>query len=273
MKYEILFTDLDGTLLNSEKKISDLTRNTILQMLKQGKKLVLASGRPLYSILERKNALGIPDENVYITAYNGALLYDCMKKETLAAYPVPIKTAQQLFDHTRKKGIHIHTFQDQLVISCADDEELKYYTTFVPSQVCITTDLSTVLTADPFKLLAIDLNEKETKKLAAYKDEVLSSELGTKISSAFSHATYLEFFSKDAGKGNSVIHLCEILHIPVTSAAACGDEENDISMLEAAGLGIAMKNATRITKDHADYITGHDNDQDGISEVINRFFL
>ena len=83
---KMLFTDLDGTLLNSNKVISEDTMKTIHEMLTRGKKLVLASGRPLHSILERKNTLGIPNHNVYITAFNGSQLYDCEQDKIIEEY-------------------------------------------------------------------------------------------------------------------------------------------------------------------------------------------
>lgn len=273
MQYEILFTDLDGTLLNSDKEIGKETRNAIVEMLNRGKKLVLASGRPLHSILERKNALGIPDKNVYITAFNGAQLYDCERHEVLEEYRVPIDIAQQLFDLAYEKNIHIHTFQDKSVISCADDKELTYYTTYVPSDVIISRNLSEVMQEAPFKLLAIDLQESDTKRLAAFKKDVLSSELGKKINSVFSHTTYLEFFRADAGKGNGLIHLCNHLHIPVETAISVGDEENDLSMILAAGLGIAMNNAVPALKEKSSYITENDNDHNAIAEIITKFIF
>lgn len=273
MQYEILYTDLDGTLLNSNKEISEDTMKAIHEMLTRGKKLVLASGRPLHSILERKNTLGIPNHNVYITAFNGSQLYDCEQDKIIEEYRVPMDTAQQIFDLAHERNIHIHTFQDKSVISCADDKELAYYTTYVPSDVIINQKLSAVMKEEPFKLLAIDLEEPETKRLAAFKEDVLSSPLGEKISSVFSHATYLEFFRKDAGKGNGLIHLCNYLQIPVEASISVGDEENDISMILAAGLGVAMKNAVPALKEKASYITENDNDHNAIAEIITKFIF
>ena len=66
--------------------------------------------------------------------------------------------------------------------------------------------------------------------------------------------------------------MCRALNILEKNAVAAGDEENDISMIEAAGIGVAMANATPRLKECADYITEHDNDHDGIAEVIDKFF-
>lgn len=270
--YRILYSDLDGTLLNSDKKISDQTRKAICNLLEHGHKFVLASGRPLYSILERKNALGLPDHGMYITAYNGALLYDCENARILAEYKLPVSTAQQIFELASEKQIHIHTFSDQKIISIADDEELAYYTSFIPSEVVISNNLGHYFTDGPFKLLAIDLNEKITGALNDFRAEINQNNLITDVTTSFSHPTYLEFYSSMAGKGNGLKHLCELLDIPLEASIAVGDEENDISMLETAGLGIAMQNASTLVKNHADYITKMDCNHDAIIEIIEKFF-
>lgn len=270
---KILFTDLDGTLLNSQKNISQNARTNILQMLQAGHKLVLASGRPLYSILERKEQLGLPDHGVYITAFNGALLYDCEAHQILSEQRVPIDTTQELFNLAKKQNLHIQTYMNDTLVSIADDEELAYYTQFVPSEVIISADVASLLTEAPFKLLAIDLNEPETKRLAAFRQEIKDSELGNIVDSAFSHDTYLEFYNKNAGKGIGVINLCKLLDIPLANSVAAGDAENDLSMIESAGVGICMQNGTSFVKERADYVTTCDNDHDGIVEIIETFIM
>lgn len=268
---KILFTDLDGTLLNSQKTISLHAKETIIQMLQNGHKLVLASGRPLYSILERKEQLGLPDHGVYITAFNGALLYDCEAQQILSEQRVAIDTAQALFDMAKERNLHIQTYMNDTLISITDDEELAYYTKFVPSEVIIRSDVASLLTEAPFKLLAIDLHEPETKRLAAFRAEIQDSYLGNILDSAFSHDTYLEFYNKNAGKGIGVINLCKLLNIPLENSIAAGDAENDLSMIEAAGVGVCMQNGTSYVKERADYVTVNDNDHDGIVEIIEKF--
>ena len=269
----ILFTDLDGTLLNSQKNISAHAKKTIIQMLQQGHKLVLASGRPLYSILERKAQLGLPNHGVYVTAFNGALLYDCEAQQILSEQRVPIDAAHTLFDMAKERNLHIQTYMNDTLVSIADDEELAYYTKFVPSEVIISTDVASLLTEAPFKLLAIDLKEPETKQLAMFRAEIQASSLNDVLDSAFSHDTYLEFYNKNAGKGIGVINLCKLLDIPLENSIAAGDAENDLSMIEAAGVGVCMQNGTSYVKERADYVTTCDNDHDGIVEIIEKFIL
>lgn len=279
---KILFTDLDGTLLTTEKKVSESTREKLLTMIRNGNSLVLASGRPVDSILEVLEELNIKEEviqmqsegsaeagGIYATAYNGAVLYDCIRDEVIESYSVPMRAAQKLFDLAKERGLHIQTYADSHVVSIAEDAAIRYYTRVIHMPYVIGEQLEKELTHEPFKVLTIDLDDRE--KLECFRREIEASALGEDLACAFSNNYYLEFFNKNAGKGNALIHMCRGLNVLEQNAVAVGDEENDISMIEAAGVGVAMANASPELKKYADYITENDNNKDGIAEVIDKF--
>ncbi len=272
---KILFTDLDDTLLNSEKTISERTRNKIMEMLSKGHLFVLASGRAVNSILDVLEVLDIQradtEGKVYMAAYNGAVIYDCTNHSVIEQYDVPIPTAQAIFDMAVKKGIHIQTYTDTHIISCAEDRELAFYKRAIKSPYKVGTDLKKELAHAPFKLLAIDIDDRS--RLEELRREVEASDFGEDITCAFSNAHYLEFYNKRAGKGNALKNLCGAVHVHIKNSVAAGDEENDITMIEAAAVGVCMANGRPVVKEFADYITECDNDHDGIVEVIDRFVL
>ena len=111
-------------------------------------------------------------------------------------------------------------------------------------------------------MLAIDLYDHS--RLDAFCESI-SDWAANKIQCMFSNDYYLEMFVKDAGKGNAVRYVCDYFHVPLSDAYAAGDAPNDISMIEAAGCGIAMKNADIKVKKAADVITEYDNDNDGLA--------
>lgn len=285
LQTKILFTDLDGTLLTSDKTISEKTRARLLDMIRDGHSLVLASGRPLKSILEVLSDLDIKDAvnrmriesadsvgGIYVTAYNGAMLYDCMMDEVIDEYCVSVEMAQRIFDMARERGIHIHTYADDgHIVSIAKDKELQYYTQYVHLPYVIADSLKDTLSHDAYKLIVIDLENRE--RLEKFRRQIEVSELGEELACAFSNDFYLEIYNKNAGKGNALIRLCRELNILEKNAAAAGDEENDISMIDAAGVGAAMANASSRLKKCADYITENDNNNDGIVEIINNFVI
>ncbi len=271
----ILFTDLDDTLLNSEKTISEKTRNKILEMLSKGNHFVLASGRAVNSILDVLETLDIQKTDsagkIYMAAYNGAVLYDCTDNSVIEQYDVPLSTAQAIFDMAMKKGIHIQTYTDTHIVSCAEDRELAFYKKAIKMPYRVGTDLAKELTRAPFKLLAIDIDDRS--RLEELRREVEASAFAEDITCAFSSARYLEFYNKRAGKGNALQNLCSAAHVHIKNSVAAGDEENDITMIEAAAVGVCMVNGSSIVKEYADYITEHDNDHDGIAEIIDKFIL
>lgn len=284
LERKILFTDLDGTLLTTEKKVSQELRDKIVEMIKSGNDLVLASGRPVDSILEVLSQLDVKNEvmrlqkerhdatgGIYATAYNGAVLYDCIQEKTIEQYCVQMWIAQKLFDMAQERGLHIQTYADTHVVSIADDDAIKYYTQFIHMPYVVGNNLEAELPHEPFKLICIDLHDRQ--KLERFRAEFEASEMAQEVACAFSNDKYLEFYNKHAGKGNALVNMCRALNILEKNAVAVGDEENDISMIETAGVGVAMANASPCLKERADYITKDDNNHDGMLEVIDRLLL
>ena len=134
----------------------------------------------------------------------------------------------------------------------------------------ITHDIMSALSQEPFKLLAIHLSDK--RQLNKLK-EVVTSFPSNKISCVFSNENYLEFFPISSGKGNALQYLCHYLGISLDHAVAVGDAENDISMLQSVTHSVAMNNASQIVKDSATDRTLSDNNHDGITEVLKKYFF
>ncbi len=279
---KILFTDLDGTLLTNEKIISPKTRQMLLDMLEAGHHFVLASGRPLKSIQMVLEASGLLEDlmkirenkmtgGIYITAYNGAIIYDCVEDKILQEYKVSLNIAQEMFDRSIKKNIHIHTYAENIIVSIAEDAELDFYRKNIVLPYIVETDLSKTVKESVYKLITIELEDKT--RLEAFRNEIENSELGNELNCTFSNSKYLEFYSKRAGKGNALINLCNLLNVQISNSVAAGDEENDREMIMAAGVGAVMANGNEALKADADYVTRNDNNNDAIAEVIESFFM
>ena len=116
-------------------------------------------------------------------------------------------------------------------------------------------------------MLAISLNDFE--KLESFRKGI-ADWAADKIQTIYSNSMYLELFDRSAGKGNAVRFVCDYFNVPLSDAYAAGDAENDISMLEAAGTGIAMANASDNVKKHADVITELDNDKNGLALTMQK---
>lgn len=269
---KILFTDLDGTLLNNNKLVSDGNRRAIQRLLDAGHYLVIATGRPVKSGLKIVEELELTMPGCYMLAYNGGVIYDCATGETFAEKTLPIEYAKYIFEEAEKYGIYIQVYGiDDKILTKWDGPELAFYMKgnryALDSEVC--EDVWEVIGKEPCKVLMIDFG---IDRVVKFQEDHREWEKG-RCSSAFSSKEFLEYSPLGVDKGTGVMTLCEMLHVDIENAYAAGDERNDISMIQVAGVGIAMKNAVEEVKAVADYITENDNEHDGIAEVIDKLVL
>ena len=265
-KTKILFTDMDGTLLNHEKQVTDYTREVLMKWTDAGHKLVLCSGRDINNLKYTKEMLNLNYKGMYLIGYNGGEIYDCETGQVLYRIGLKLSQVKYVADLAASFKIHFHTYSETHIVSPAMDEGLAYYQRFINTPTIINPDIFSVLHVEPCKCLIIERND--TDKLEALRQELLPWAEKEGISLAYSNPYYLEVFPAASGKGAAVRKLCELLSINPAFSLAAGDAENDISMITEAGMGIAMANATEAVKKAATTITQYDNDHDGLAHTI-----
>lgn len=265
----VLFTDLDGTLLLKDCTISPEMKAAIDKMVENGHRIVMTSGRPLPSMLERKKALGFDYPNSYIISYNGGLIYDCDKEETIFSNklsPEIIKVAEEICNRNK---VHLHCYTEHHIVGYEDDDELKYYRIRIKMPFIDVESLSGYLINGTYKIQIISLDNKPL--LEKVQAEIMEA-LAGRVDSFFSNDKYLEILPPGCNKGAGVKFLSEYLAIPNSHVFASGDENNDIPMIKYAGHGIAVANAAPSVKEAADIITKEDNEHNGLLEIINTYF-
>lgn len=267
---KILFTDMDGTLLNDASHISDCTKKTIKRMTDAGHKLVLSSGRPLDSIMGVVNAEGIEKKGLYIAANNGSTIYDCDADKIILKKTVPMDMVNMVWNHCIENGIHIQTYTSNSIVTVENDAEIKVYTSRIFLPVIYTNNPKEVLTEEPYKLLAINLEDKSV--LDELKDYICDN-YGDRITAIFSNDRYLEVINATSGKGAALTWLCDYLGIDANNSYGAGDAMNDLSMIEAAGHGIAMCNGDAKLFESAEIISDKTNDEDGLADIIDRLII
>ena len=271
MRKRLLFLDLDGTLLNDAKQITPLNREALNTALQRGHAVIIATGRPLKSTMEQARKLGLDRPGCYSISYNGALIYDWGQNTQVYKRTLPIPAVLRLFAQAKKMGVHLQTYDtwDVLVEPDCDDEEVHRYCQVIRMDYRVVEDMTTALTEEPVKCLAINYNEKSgLLAFCAWIKENLSEE----VDCFFSCDQYLEIVPKGMNKGDAVIRLCDMLQVDVADSVAAGDAANDLAMIRAAGIGVAMCNGMDEVKAAAQYITKNDNNHDGIAEVVEQFF-
>ena len=267
---KILFTDLDGTLLNNDSLISQSTKNTLDLLIQSGNKLVFSSGRPLDSIIEVIKKAGLQYPGIYIIANNGSLIYDYDKKINILEKRITFDDVMITWELARDMNIHIQTYTDSSIITGKEDSEIVSYRKKIHLPLILSESPITVMDKPPFKLLAIDLYKK--KHLISFSDALLNK-YSDKLSTVFSNDHYLEIFSSEAGKGNALKYLCDYLNISIANSFAAGDALNDLSMLKTAGHSVAMCNGDSLLLKQADIISSKSNNEDGLADIIRKYLI
>lgn len=270
MSTKILFTDLDGTLLDDKKEITPGNQKAVNEALEQGHKIVISTGRPLPSALAQAEKLGLVREGCYAITYNGAQIYDICNQKTVYAKTLPLELVNPLFEAARKTGIHIQTYDSKQILALEENDALKRYSSSTGLGYKIVDDIEEALQSNPYKLIAISFEEPE--KLKEFQEKELKK-YGDILDSFFSNDNYLEIVAKDISKGFAVNWMCEFFGIPIENSVAAGDAQNDIAMLEAAHIGAVMCNAFPGIAEHGNYLTNADNNHDGVAEIIYKFIL
>lgn len=265
----ILFSDMDGTLLNNDGACSPAMKAGLDRLTANGHHLVLSSGRPLPSILETTAKLNLDYPNMMIIANNGSLVYDCTLACPVSEHRILHDDIRYIVQEADKRGIHIHAFTDTEIVCRCQTDELRYYTRKILLPVKYVDDIPSALEKGSYKLQIIHLTDRN--KLIEFRDAV-APYCRERLQFLFSCERYLEVLPAASGKGSALTFVRDYLQIPASRTYAAGDAENDLSMLAAAHTAIAMKNAPRDVQDAADFITAKDNNEDGLLEMIDTFF-
>lgn len=268
----LLFTDMDGTLLLSNSTVSPAMKEALNRMTAAGHHLILSSGRPLPSILEVREKEGIDYPNMLIISNNGALVYDCDRRRPILEYRICPEDMKYIIATAEAEGVHIHGYTAGEIVCHKLNDELRFYTRRIHMPLQCVEDIAAALPNGSYKLQAIHLTDKSV--LERLREKLLKgSDIGERVQIIFSNDQYLEILPVEAGKGNALRFVTDFLPAPHSHTFAAGDAENDISMIEAAHVGIAMANGDEPVKKCADMITEKSNDEDGLIEVLEKYFV
>lgn len=266
----ILFTDLDGTLLNDEKEITPGNQAAINEALAAGHKIVVTTGRALSSGLLIAERAGLTREGCYVITFNGGLIYEPARDEIIYENTMPMEPAKDIFRMALEKGLHIQTYSNTRVLALEETDDLKRYAQIVEMDYEIFSNIDEALEKEPCKVLC--LNYHVPFAMADFKKEV-DAKYSDVVDTFFSSEYLLEIVPKGTSKGNAVRWLCDHLEIPIENSVAAGDAPNDIEMLKAVHVGAVMKNAYPGVREYGNYVTENDNNHDGLAEIVRKWIL
>ncbi|KAF1300888.1 MULTISPECIES: Cof-type HAD-IIB family hydrolase [Enterococcus] len=266
---KLIAIDLDGTLLNNEKKISEKNRRILAQAKARGIKVVICTGRPLRAIRPYLEELNLKDAGDYSITFNGGLVQKNDTGEVMEKAALQLADVQHLITLAEKLDLSLDVLSDEIVLNLPTS-------TNHPS---IYGSLNPLLDCRPCEIADLTENRLYNKAVIAYHQEFLDEQI-KKIPAAFREAyeiiktrnNLLEFMPKGITKAYGIALLAKDLGIQQAEVMAIGDEENDLPMIQYAGIGVAMDNAVPIVKEAATIVTAS-NEADGVALAIENYVL
>lgn len=267
---ELVATDMDGTFITYGAKIPDRNRKAAEICDKNGVHFVIASGRSYKSL---GDFIGVEGENGYIIAHNGARIATAGAKKELMRRSLSMDDARFLLDLGDRLSVCACVWADEMLYISRKTRNGELYAEASLSETFYFD------AKDPFFLKTTVGDRSNIDKIywTAFDDGRgwESGEIAKLIPDSVvcftSGGGCMEFVDKDVSKGSALKKLCELIGVDVAKTVAFGDSENDISLLKAAGLGVAVANADERVKAVAGLVTGTNNDC-GVADAIDRLF-
>lgn len=265
--YKLIALDLDGTLLNDKKEISNRCKEDIRKLKENGVSVVLATGRPYHGVMPYIKELNLLDDNDFVVTYNGALVKNAKGDKVLKQSPLSLDAYKELYTVSRELGVNIHALTESSVLTPRNNPYTHIESTINQIPVIEGPIEDVNSSTNIIKVMFID----DPKRLDAIIPHI-PEWVKVKYSIQRSASIFLEFLDKGVDKGVGVSLIAKKLGIESKEVIAIGDAGNDIAMIQYAGLGVAMGNATDDVKSVADYIT-LTNEENGVAHVIEKFVL
>ncbi|EPH99848.1 Cof-like hydrolase [Enterococcus faecalis 13-SD-W-01] len=266
---KLVAIDLDGTLLNEEKCISDRNKEALRKAKEQGVKIVLCTGRPLAAMAHYLEELTLVEEGDFSITFNGGLVQQNDTGTIIEKKVMQVSDIQALYELAAQLELPLDVLSDGTVLQLPT----------APEKQSLYNVLNSLLDFQTAELEMITEDMILNKAVIAYDQSILDPKI-QEIPAHF-HEKYeiiktrsmlLEFMPKGVTKAYGISLLAADLGILPEEVMAIGDEENDLPMVEYAGMGVAMDNAVDAVKAVANYITSS-NEEDGVAEVIEKFVL
>lgn len=253
--------DLDGTLLKSDKTISDRTKRIISNLSKQGVTVVVATGRSYESLRPYKEALALDSP---VICYNGAAVVDGKTGQIMSSVTLDDPQSRIIIDTARTHDIHMHGFLEGRLLYERIRPEAKQY----EDHTKLTGEVVNFDTLEDLRFLKA-MYIADHDYLVGVAEE-LRHKLGDDAGIVFSFPHFLEIMHSEAHKGNALAKVASSLGISPAEIMAFGDAENDISMLTYARFGVAMEDADEKVKQAATY-RAPSHDDDGVARFLEHF--
>lgn len=266
MKYKLIVLDVDGTMLNSNRELTKRTVQTLRKVQQMGIRVALASGRPTYGILPLAQAIDLGVYDGYIISYNGAQVMEAKTGQIIFERRIDPQMVPYLEKKATKMGLTMAYYDGNEVVSTditnphvVDESEMNGMTLRQDDVLSLSMD------DWPAEVMLVSDDEEALTSLEQHMQRHLNGVMDTIHSNPY----YLEIVGYQVGKSYAMSALVQKMGIGMDEVLAIGDGEADINMIQMAGTGVAMANATEGVRRCADFTT-LSNDQDGAALAIEK---
>lgn len=277
MNIKVIMMDVDGTLTNSQKKLTPKTKEALLKAQKAGAILILASGRPTSGLRDLEEELQMNQNHGLLVCYNGSKVVDCETNEVLFNQALSVSEGKAVLEHMKKfdrvrpmidKGEYMYVtnvYDNMITLNGKPFNVMEYESRGGKFKLCEVDDLAEFLDYEINKILTFSdpeyLQENYKEMMAPFEG---------KLSCMFTGPFYFEFTAMGIDKAKALDAVLKPLGYKQEEMIAFGDGQNDASMVNYAGTGVAMANAVDELKAIAQDIT-LSNDEDGIAESLYKY--
>lgn len=265
MKYRLIVTDMDGTLLGTDHKITSENKSALKDALNEGIKVTVATGR-MYS--SAKKEIDFLESDVPIIACNGAIIKDSKTEEILYSNSICTSKCLEILKILENHKVYYQFYSENLLMC---KERKNESSDIVRMKRLINNGVELVAKEnleEDIKLNSIlKVIVVEEKDVSILDEVVKDISLIEGLEITKSWANNIEIMAKGSNKGNAVRFIAKYLDINKEEIIAFGDNHNDISMLEYVGTGVAMGNADEFVKSKAKFVTST-NHEDGVAKAI-----
>lgn len=275
MDIKLVAIDLDGTLLHSDRSLSEENRLAIKAAKEAGVQVVLCTGRPLRSMQHLLEEADLLDDDDIAITYNGGLIQKTKSGEIINEITFNRAECLDIYELSKQLNMPVNFIDLDYVYEPLYPVGVEsHYTStnrFVPKQNALQfIDVDIDDLPDPFTINKIVISRPPEELDAVIPN--IPTHYHEKYNIYKSQPFILEVLPQNVDKGYSMRIIGEMLGLEKDQIMGIGDQENDLSLVENAGLGIAMENAIDQVKEAADYIT-KTNDENGVAYAIRKFVL
>lgn len=268
MHKKLLALDIDGTLTNTKKEVTPRTLEKLIEVQEAGHIVAIASGRPLPGIRKIADTIELGRFGGFVLAFNGGRIVNYSTGEVAYQAVLDNDIVREIYDYCIKAGCGMVTYDGDRVITGTDIDGYMTFEASINHMELARIDNFREYIDFPLNKCLITAAPEKAEKI----EQELSGKFGDKVTIFRSEPYFVEIMPMNVHKATSLEKLLGVLDMDVKDLIACGDGYNDLTMIQYAGVGVAMANAQDIVKQNADYVT-LSNDDDGLVPVMDRFVL